>query len=219
MSRNPEGKKPPMKGQEEVRPDEKVISHSVNHEHRLDALSIFYERTASPKEIQKALGIPLATASHHVKELYDEDVIELVKTEPRRGAVEHFYRAKRVPEVDAEEWKKLPEAARRGIANVAMQAVVADGLASLRHGKLEADDDMYIAWMPMGLSQVGEDEVTEFQAEILAKFKEIVERDKARLSTGKHEARSVRVAATLWFERAQPGRPPRSESERTKPKE
>lgn len=192
-----------------LRSEESAISHSVNHEVRLDALSIFHEREASPKEIQEALGVPLATASHHVKELFEADVIELVKTEPRRGAVEHFYRAKRAPEVDAPAWQKLPESARRGIAGVAMQAVVADGLASLRHGKLETDDNMYIAWMRMDLSEEGQDEVTALQAEILERYKVIKERDQLRVAEQGCEVGAPRIAASLWFERAQAGRPPR----------
>jgi hypothetical protein len=189
------------------RSEDQVVSHSLNHEIRLDALSIFHERTASPKEIQKELHQPLATVSHHVKELHDDDVIELVKTEPRRGAVEHFYRAKRRPEITAEEWKKLPAGSRRGIANVAMHGIIAEGLASLRHRKFEIDDNMYLVRMPMTLSEKGEDEVTELQVEILEKLKEIAARDEARRARGGEKPRSVRIAATLWFERAQPGRP------------
>lgn len=157
-----------------------------------------------------ALDVPLATASHHVKELLEADMIELVKTEPRRGAVEHYYRAKQAPEVDAMAWKKLPESARRGIAGVAMQTVVADGLASLRHGRLEADDNMYIAWMRLDLSEEGEAEVTALQAEILERYKEIKERDKVRVAERGCPVGAPRIAASLWFERAQAGRPPRS---------
>lgn len=195
------------------RSEERAISHSVNHEIRLDALSIFHERVASPKEIQKALNVPLATASHHVKELFEADMIELVKTEPRRGAVEHYYRAKQAPEVDAEAWRKLPKAARRGIASVAMQAVVADGLASLRHRRLETDENMYIAWMRLDLSAEGEAEVTALQAEILERYKEIKERDKVRVAEQGCDVGAPRIAASLWFERAQAGRPPRRDGD------
>jgi DNA-binding transcriptional ArsR family regulator len=194
-------------GQKAPRSEEQVVSHSINHEVRLDALSIFHERSASPKEIQKELRKPLATVSHHIKELYDDGVIELVKTEPRRGAVEHFYRAKRPPEITAEDWKDMPIGSRRGIANVAMHGIIADGLAALRHKKFEIDDDMYLVRMPMKLSEEGEDEVTELQAEILERLKEITARDEARRLKSGGEPRSVRIAATLWFERAHPGRP------------
>ena len=212
MSRNQEegdGQKAAEEAPKKPRSDEQVVSHSVNHPTRLDALSILYERMASPHEIQKELGIPLAAVSNHVKELYKDGVIEFVKGEPRRGAIEHFYRAKTVPEVTAEEWKKLPGVARRGIANLAMQAIVADGLASLRHRKFEADDNLYLAWMPMRLSRTGEDEGTELQAEILTRLKDITKRDEARRAESGEEVSSVRVVTTTWFERAQPGRPRR----------
>lgn len=45
----------------------------------------------SPKQMSDALGIPLGDVSYHVKGLVDLGVIELVRTRPVRGAVEHFY--------------------------------------------------------------------------------------------------------------------------------
>ncbi len=183
------------------RPKEKVIAHSAIHPDRLDAFSILYERIASPKEVAQVLGVPLGTASFHINELKDDGVIELVKTEQRRGAVEHYYRATEFPEVDTEEWKEMPKKLRREIAGLALQAIVANSLAAFRHEKMEDDDNVYVAWMPLKLSAVGQDEVTELQAEILERLKQIEERDKER---EKDDSTPVRIAATLWFERALP---------------
>lgn len=46
---------------------------------------------ASPKQIAAALKEPLGNVSYHAKALLEFGWLELVKTEPRRGAVEHFY--------------------------------------------------------------------------------------------------------------------------------
>jgi hypothetical protein len=46
---------------------------------------------ASPSELPDALGEPLGNVSYHVRILRELDCIELVRTEPRRGALEHFY--------------------------------------------------------------------------------------------------------------------------------
>lgn len=58
----------------------------------------------SPNEISQFTGEPLGNVSYHVKELFDPrnreknpSLIELTKTEPRRGAVEHFYRRRSKP--------------------------------------------------------------------------------------------------------------------------
>lgn len=183
---------------------ERQIAHAVNHPVRMDALLILFERTASPKEIAKILQQPLGTVSFHVDELKTDGAIELVTTRQRRGAVEHYYRAKLRPEIDAEDWRTLPLAMRRKLAGLTLQAIVADGLASLRHRKLEVDDDLYLVWIPMELSEAGESEVTELQAEILERLEEIKERDEQRRAGSSLEAGPVRIAATMWFERGTP---------------
>lgn len=180
--------------------EERRVAHSVNHPVRLDVLSILFERIASPNEMANQLRVALGTVSFHVTELARDGVIELVKTEQRRGAIEHYYRACVRPEVPAEEWKSLPIAARREIARLALQAIIADSLASLRQGKLAADDDMYVAWIPMALDEAGREKVTELQAEILERLEEIKAEHEVPQAEDR-DAAPVRVAVTMWFER------------------
>lgn len=49
------------------------------------------EGVLSPKQIAERLKLPLGQVSYHVRGLVDKDVIKLVDTETRRGALEHFY--------------------------------------------------------------------------------------------------------------------------------
>jgi hypothetical protein len=187
-----------------ARAAERRVAHAVIHPVRLDALSILFERVASPKEISKLLEVPLGTASFHVGELVEDDVIELVKTEPRRGAIEHFYRAKVKPEISDAQWQKMPKASRRRIAALALQAIVADSLASLRHGKMDTDSDLHLTWIPMQLDAEGHDEVTALQAEVLGQLEDIKARSEAR-SPEEAGVAPVRIAALMWFERGAPG--------------
>jgi Helix-turn-helix domain len=187
-----------------ARAAERRVAHAVIHPVRLDALSILFERVASPKEIAKLLEVPLGTASFHVGELVTDDVIELVKTEPRRGAIEHFYRAKVKPEVSDAQWRKMPKASRRRIAALALQAIVADSLASLRHGKMDTDEQMRLVWIPMQLDTEGNHEVAALQAEVLDRLEDIKARSEARASE-ETEIAQVRIAAMMWFERGAPG--------------
>ncbi|MGB7587084.1 MAG: helix-turn-helix domain-containing protein [Solirubrobacterales bacterium] len=66
---------------------------ALAHEMRVEIFGILNERVASPNELAKELGEGLSQVSYHVKVLKDYGCIKLVKTEPRRGAVEHYYRA------------------------------------------------------------------------------------------------------------------------------
>lgn len=191
------------------RSPEQKISHSVNHSVRLDAFMATFEAVTSPSEVAKLLRKPVATVSFHMTELRKDGAIELVKTEQRRGAIEHYYKATMPPEIDADEWKAMAKPSRRKIAALILQAVVAEGLASLRHGKLENDDDMYLVWMPMRLDEKGRDKVTDLQAETLERLTAINER--YGVAEGDEEDTGMRVAAMLWCERGQPGaRRPRS---------
>src|SRR5215218_1147307 len=81
----------------------KALSHPI----RARALSILNEEVASPKMIAAQLDLPLGTVGHHVKKLEALECIELVKTEPRRGATEHFYRAIVRSVLDGEQWAQL----------------------------------------------------------------------------------------------------------------
>lgn len=47
----------------------------------------------SPNELARHLDEPLTNVSYHVRMLHDLGVIREVKTEPRRGALEHYYAA------------------------------------------------------------------------------------------------------------------------------
>lgn len=46
----------------------------------------------SASMVSKKFGEPLASVSYHVKMLRKRGWIEETRTEPRRGAVEHFYK-------------------------------------------------------------------------------------------------------------------------------
>ena len=67
---------------------------------------------ASPSELADALGEPLGNVSYHVRVLRELECLELVRVQPRRGALEHFYRAKVSPWLTDEQWARLPAAFR-----------------------------------------------------------------------------------------------------------
>ena len=47
----------------------------------------------SPRQLSDALGQPLSNVSYHVRVLAERAVINLVRTTPTRGSVQHFYRS------------------------------------------------------------------------------------------------------------------------------
>lgn len=66
---------------------------SLGHPVRVRALEVLNTKVASPSELAKELGEPLGNVAYHIKILEENGAIELVRTAPVRGALEHFYRA------------------------------------------------------------------------------------------------------------------------------
>lgn len=190
---------------------ERRVTHSLNHPVRLDALSILIERVSSPKEIAHILGVTVGAASFHVGELFADDVIELVEIKQRRGAVEHFYKAKLRPEITDEEWRRMSAGTRREMAGLLFRAVVAEGLSSMRHGKMDTDDDLYIGWKVVPVDVKGKQELTKAQLAMQEQVEDIRTRSESRIAAGK-EALSVRVVAVMGFERGRPGDEPHGDS-------
>jgi DNA-binding transcriptional ArsR family regulator len=72
--------------------DQRLV-RAVGHPLRVEILEVLLAQSdRSPTQIAKHLERRLGNVSYHVNVLRDCEVIELVGTRPRRGAIEHFFR-------------------------------------------------------------------------------------------------------------------------------
>lgn len=123
--------------------DQRLVK-ALAHELRVEILAILTERVASPNELSKTLKEGLSQVSYHVKVLKEYGCIELVKTEPRRGAVEHYYRATSRTLLPAKGWRKLEEKLRTPIGGGEASQLF-DELADALDGKKLAEVDCHIS--------------------------------------------------------------------------
>lgn len=163
---------------------------SLAHELRAEILMILTERTASPNELAQILDEGLSQVSYHVKVLRDYGRIKLVKTEPRRGAVEHYYRATTDTLLPAKVWR-----AAKGL-----QTVIGGGLASdlfddladaVAAEKLTAEDSS-IQRMLLLLDDEGREKVSAI-LERTAQEVEGVQRESASRVTKARKGKAVEV--------------------------
>src|SRR4051795_12652799 len=92
-----------------------ALVRGLAHPLRARMLSILQEREASPKELAGEFDIPLANVAYHIQVLRKLKLIKLVKKTPRRGAVEHHYRADYGAYIDNEAWSATPDVVKRGM--------------------------------------------------------------------------------------------------------
>lgn len=122
----------------------KAMSHNL----RVRILAYMNDRPWSPRELSRELGEGLSQVSYHVKVLKDFELIELVKTEPRRGAVEHFYRAVVRAFMPSSVTKKFPKSGQRLMILETIEDVDMDVAASLESGRFDERDDYHVSYTP-----------------------------------------------------------------------
>lgn len=131
----------------------KALDHVVRQHILLAAI----QGEVSPKELAKALDEPLGHVSYHVKVLRDEcdGMLEETRTEPRRGAVEHYYRASARTLMPAKAWRRLKGSLRAVVGAGQASDLFNDLAGALKAGKLEGAHD-HIIRTPLVLDSEGQ---------------------------------------------------------------
>jgi len=181
--------------------DQRLV-RALGHPVRVQALTILNERVASPNEISKELGQSVGHVSYHIKVLKECECIELVDTAPRRGAMEHYYRATDRAFLNAEEWAELPESVRPGLSASGLKTLLNDASAALLAGTFDKREDRHLSWTPMIVDEQGWDELNAGLAEMLAKVLEIQSSSAARLA--KADAAGIPVTVAMLSYEAPP---------------
>jgi len=149
--------------------DQRLVK-ALAHPLRVEILTILNERMASPNELSKELEEGLSQVSYHVKVLKDFECIEMVKTETRRGAVEHYYRATERAYLTDRDWRALPASMKSGVSSSAVEMVIEDVVASLKGGAFDAREDRHISWTPGIVDEQGWGESVDLVNETLAQI-------------------------------------------------
>jgi DNA-binding transcriptional ArsR family regulator len=175
------------------------LAKALAHPLRVRILTSLHKGVSSPNQLSQELGEPLGNVSYHVKTLLEYDCVELVKTEPRRGAVEHFYRATERAFFSASDWEKIPASARKGISGSILETVGQDATEALVSGKIDSRSDSHISRTPLVLDEQGWTEITDLLAETLNRAIEIQEGAASRLADSKSDSINAKLAI-LHFE-------------------
>lgn len=175
------------------------LAKALAHPLRVKILTSLHKGISSPNQLSQELGEPLGNVSYHVKTLLEYDCVELVKTEPRRGAVEHFYRATERAFFSASDWEKIPASARKGISGSILEMVGHDATAALMAGSIDARSDSHVSRTPLVLDEKGWTELTELLADTLNRALAIQGESATRLGGKKSDAIDTKLAI-LHFE-------------------
>lgn len=181
--------------------DERVVK-ALGHPLRQRILHVLVDGVASPNQIAQQLDEPLGNVSYHVKILLENDFIELVETQPVRGAIAHFYRAVARPFFDDAHWRRVPLAVRRAMMGQTLEDI---GEHLTAAGAANGFDriETHVSWTPLQLDEAGWNEVSDLLAGILERVAEIEAASLVRVAKAPGEANAIRSEVVmLHFERA-----------------
>ena len=167
---------------------------AIAHPYRYAALWHLNQRVASPNELAAEMDVNLSELSYHVRELKRLGCIELVRTAPRRGAKEHFYRARKRAFFSDQEWVRLPPSIRESIVAMHINETGRHIGRAIEAGTFEAREDRHHTYTPMVVDEQGWTEAMEALMEMLEKLMEIEAASTARLVESKQEGIPMAVS-------------------------
>lgn len=175
----------------------KALAHPL----RVRILSILETRDmASPNEMAEELGVSLGVMSYHVRRLHALGFLELVKRTPRRGAIEHHYRAKARPHVTDEGWAETPSIVKRAMVGASLQQITGFINAAAAQGGFDAGD-AHLSRTVVALDEQGWKELAGEMARLMARVDALQGESLERVKASGTDAETVvkRSAAVMML--------------------
>ncbi len=97
----------------------KALAHPL----RIRILAMLADHSASPVQLSGKLDATLGTVAYHVRTLHSLGLVELVDTRQRRGATEHYYRAREHPRFPDDAWSDLAPVAKQRMLSAMLQQI------------------------------------------------------------------------------------------------
>jgi DNA-binding transcriptional ArsR family regulator len=103
--------------------DDPRYAKALAHPLRIRILAMLADRSASPVQLSAELDATLGTVAYHVRTLHNLGLVELVDTRQRRGATEHYYRAREHPRFPDDAWAGLAPVAKQRMLSAMLQEI------------------------------------------------------------------------------------------------
>jgi DNA-binding transcriptional ArsR family regulator len=155
------------------------IMKALSHPLRVRMLTLLNQKVSSPSEIAEELDEPLGNVSYHMRFLADLKMVKLVRTEPRRGAVEHYYEALEPPLISDDDWAQLPVALRRSLSDSTLSDIARDLKGAAEEGGFDREN-IHVSRVALMLDQQGWDELSGVLSEVLQRARSIQEQSNKR---------------------------------------
>ena len=155
------------------------IMKALSHPLRVRMLTLLNQKVSSPSELADELDEPLGNVSYHMRFLADLKMVKLVRTEPRRGAVEHYYEALEPPLISDDDWAQLPVGLRRSLSDSTLSDIARDLKGAAKEGGFDREN-IHVSRVALLLDEQGWDELSGVLSDVLERARSIQEQSNKR---------------------------------------
>ncbi len=173
----------------------KALAHPL----RVSILGILEDREASPSELADELRAPLGNVSYHVRILSNLDLIKLTKKKPRRGAIEHYYRARGKVVVTDGAWKQVPKIVKEALVDSGLRQLSEYAATAAIAGGFDRSD-AHMTRQAVTVDEQGFGELAEAFMRLLHEMQEIQGRSAERLKASAHAGEINAGTVLMLFE-------------------
>ncbi|HJZ38460.1 MAG TPA: helix-turn-helix domain-containing protein [Solirubrobacterales bacterium] len=160
------------------------LVRALAHPMRVRILEALQGRTASPTELAREFLESLGVVSYHANALLEVECIEQVRTQPKRGTIEHFYTARPRSFIGHQDWRRTPVSVRGGVTDEAIRTFVAKVGAAVDADTIDSREDTTLNWMPMVVDDRGWRETAEILDRALQELMSVATDSRERLGEG-----------------------------------
>jgi DNA-binding transcriptional ArsR family regulator len=157
------------------------LVRALAHPMRVRILEALQGRTASPTELAREFLESLGVVSYHTNALLEVECIEQVRTQPKRGTVEHFYTVKPRSFIGHQDWRRTPVSVRGGVTDEAIRTFVAKVGQAVDADTIDSREDTTLNWMPMTVDDRGWRETAEILDRALRELMTVAADSRERL--------------------------------------
>ena len=178
------------------------LVRALAHPMRVRILEALQGRTASPTELAREFRESLGVVAYHANALLEVGCIEQVRTQPKRGTIEHFYTARPRSFIGHQDWRRAPLSVRGGVTDEAMRTFVAKVGAAIDADTIDSREDTTLNWMPITVDDRGWRETAEIFDRALREVMAVAAASRERLGG----AEGIPVVTAMAAFEAPPGK-------------
>jgi DNA-binding transcriptional ArsR family regulator len=157
------------------------LVRALAHPIRVRILEALQGRTASPTELAREFGESLGVVSYHTNALHEVDCIEQVRTQPKRGTIEHFYTARPRSFIGHQDWRATPLSMRPEVTTEALRTFVDKVAGAVEAGTIDAREETVLHWMEILVDEQGRRQAAAILEGAIGDLTRVAEESRERL--------------------------------------